>query len=235
MRAARRPTTPTDAWERIPAASVDRRHLARQRVITADRLDPAHVAFDVLRTRLLQALKARGWRRVAITSPTQGCGKTFVAANLAFSLARRPSSRTVLMDFDMRIPSLAAVLGVGEPGCVHAFLTGNQAAEDYLVRVRPNLAVGLNAGPVYDAAELMQEQATADALRRMQESLDPDVVLFDLPPTLACDDVIAFLPHVDCVLLVAGGGITRAEDVRRCERLFADQCAAARRGAESRR
>ena len=105
------------AWERLRTVTLDRRHLTRHRVIAADRVDPAHVAFDVLRTRLLQTLRARGWRRVAITSPTQGCGKTFVAANLAFSLSRRASCRTVLLDLDLRIPSLAAVLGVA-PGRV---------------------------------------------------------------------------------------------------------------------
>jgi Mrp family chromosome partitioning ATPase len=203
--------------------TLDRRHLARQRVIAADRVDPAHVAFDVLRTRLLQTLRARGWRRVAITSPTQGCGKTFVAANLALSLSRRASCRTVLMDLDLRIPSLAAVLGVCDVDYLHPFLAGKQPAEAHLVRPRPNLALGLNAGPVFDAAELLQEPATAQALMEMQAALEPDVVLYDLPPTLACDDVIAFLPQVDGVLLVAGGGITQAEDVRKCERLFADQ------------
>lgn len=60
-------------------------------------------------------------------------------------------------------------------------------------------------------------------LNSLQETLNPDVMLYDLPPTLACDDVLAFLPRVDGVLLVAGGGITSAEDVRRCERLFEGQ------------
>jgi protein-tyrosine kinase len=217
------PTATDAAWERLRTVALDRGHLALQRVITAERLDPAHVAFDVLRTRLLQTLKARGWRRVAITSPTQGCGKTFVAANLAFSLSRRASCRTVLMDMDLRIPSLATVLGIRDADYMHTFLTGKQPLEAHLVRARPNLALGPNAGPVFDAAELLQEPATAEALRTMLAKLDPDVVLYDLPPTLACDDVIAFLPHVDGVLLVAGGGITAAEDVRKCERLFADQ------------
>jgi Mrp family chromosome partitioning ATPase len=167
------------AWERLRTVTLDRRHLARQRVIAADRVDPAHVAFDVLRTRLLQTLRARGWRRVAITSPTQGCGKTFVAANLALSLSRRASCRTVLIDLDLRIPSLAAVLGVGDVDYLHPFLAGKQPAEAHLVRARPNLALGLNAGPVFDAAELLQEPATAQALMEMQAALEPDVVLYE--------------------------------------------------------
>lgn len=212
-----------EVWDRLRRVDLDPRHLARRRVVSASRTDPAHVAFDVLRTRLLQAIRARGWSRIAITSPTQGCGKTFVAANLALSLSRQASCRTVLMDLDLRIPALAGVLGIRDSGYIHHFLTGERSMESHLLRIRPNLAAGLNAEPVSDAAELIQEPATRAALDAMRAALRPDVVLYDLPPALSCDDVIAFLPQVDGVLLVAGGGLTKADDVRKCERLFAGQ------------
>lgn len=218
--------TPSTAeiWEALRSVTLDPRHLARQRVVSASQqVDAAHAAFDVLRTRLLQALKAHSWNRVAITSPTRGCGKSFVAANLAISLSRQASCRTVLMDMDLRIPSLAGVLGVSEPGRMQDFLTGRHPTDAHLLRVGTNLAVGLNAQAVPDAAELLQEPATSEALATMQAVLRPDVMLFDLPPALSCDDVIAFLPQVDGVLLVAGGGITQAEEIRKFERMLADQ------------
>jgi Mrp family chromosome partitioning ATPase len=214
---------PDAAWQALAPVSLDARHLDRERVISAGRTEPAHMAFDVLRTRLLLALGARGWRRVAITSPTQGCGKTFVAANLALSLARRRSCRTVLMDMDLRLSRVAGVLGIRQPGSMHAFLTGQRTPAEHLLRVGDNLAVGLNDAPVADAAELMQEPRAHAALDAMQVALEPDVVLFDLPPILCCDDAIAFFPQVDGVLLVAGGGITRTEEIRHCERLLGDR------------
>jgi Mrp family chromosome partitioning ATPase len=127
------------------------------------------------------------------------------------------------MDMDLRIPSLATVLGVREPDSMLDFLTGRRPMERHLLRIAPNLAVGLNAAPVADASELLQAPETADTLAAMQDALRPDVVIYDLPPALLCDDLIAFLPQVDGVLLVAGGGVTQAEDVRKCERLLADQ------------
>ena len=87
-------TGPDEDWEALSRFALDPRHLARNRVISAGRTDPAHVAFNVLRTRILRALKARGWSRIGITSPSQGCGKTFVASNLALSLSRQASCRT---------------------------------------------------------------------------------------------------------------------------------------------
>jgi Mrp family chromosome partitioning ATPase len=212
-----------DPWATIPCASLDHRHLAQHRVVTFGRHDPAHVTFDLLRTRLLHALRARNWSRVAITSPSKACGKTFVAANLALSLARRPSCRVVLLDLDLRIPSLSRVLGVrGTAGMVD-FLTGQCSLDALLQRVAPNLVVGAGSQPFPDSAELLQEPSTGAALDGLRKLLAPDVILYDLPPALACDDVIAFLPQVDCVLLVAAGGITSAKEIRECERLLSGQ------------
>jgi protein-tyrosine kinase len=87
-------------------------HLEQNRIISASRHNPAHVAFDVLRTRLIQGLAEQGWRRVVITSPTKDCGKTFISTNLAISLSRQERLRTVLMDLDLRNPSVAPLLGV---------------------------------------------------------------------------------------------------------------------------
>jgi Mrp family chromosome partitioning ATPase len=48
----------------------------------------------------------------------------------------------------------------------------------------------------------------------MEARLSPHVVLFDLPPVLAQDDVLALKPHLDCILMVAGGGVTTQRDLR---------------------
>ena len=80
------------------------------------------MAFDALRTKILQQMRANGWRRVAITSPGAACGKSTVALNLAFSLARQPDMRAILLDLDLRRPSLARMVGpdpkIAFPGCV---------------------------------------------------------------------------------------------------------------------
>lgn len=212
-----------DAWARIPTVALDPRHLARNRIVAFGRHDPAHVAFDLLRTRLLQVLRAQGWSRVGVTSPTRACGKTFVATNLALSLARRPSCRTVLLDLDLRIPSIARVLGLSGPGRMTDLLAGRVPLEAALRRIGENAAVGPGGAPFDASAELIQEPSTAAALDRLRAELAPDVVLCDLPPALACDDVIALLPQLDGVLLVTAGGTTTADEVRACERLIAGQ------------
>ncbi|SMY06882.1 CpsD/CapB family tyrosine-protein kinase [Flavimaricola marinus] len=212
-------------WAGLPMLDVSPALLERNLVITAKRTDPAHGAFDVLRTRLVQALAEKGWRRVAITSPTAGCGKSFTAINLAVTLSRYDQCRTILMDMDLRKPGLARYLGVRNAGSTGDYLRGLTDAPDYFTRLQgerlnigTNLALGLN-GQVEDfAAELFQQPSTGEVLAEMEDMFAPEVVLFDLPPALAQDDVIAFRPHFDCLLMVVGGGITTAEEVREAQR-----------------
>jgi Mrp family chromosome partitioning ATPase len=47
------------------------------------------------------------------------------------------------------------------------------------------------------------------------------MMIFDLPPMMACDDMMAFAPHVDCVLLLAAAEGTKMDDLDRCERELA--------------
>ncbi len=210
-----------DLWGNLKSLPIDEAALERNLVIAATRRDPAHAAFDVLRTRLVQALRDNGWRRVAITSPTAGCGKTFTAANLAVALSRYEACRTVLLDLDLRAPSLAQVFGTPAPGPIGSWLRGHASSETQLRRVGQNLlriggglAIGLNGGAESYPAELLQDPTTARVLDRMEAELEPDVVLYDLPPVLSHDDVIAFRDRFDCVLMVVGGGRTRADQVR---------------------
>lgn len=214
-----------DLWFDIPVAKFDLNHLNRNRIITADRLDPAHTTFDVLRTRLMHALNEKGWKRVAITSPGKDCGKTFTTANLAISLSRQENTRTLVMDFDMRRPSLHQVMGVDGPGSLGDVLRGALEPEDHFLRMGANsfdagrnIAFALNTVAEPYASELLQDPRTERALRHIEDVLHPDVMLFDLPPALFYDDVIAFQPMFDGVLLVVGGGLTTEREIKEVER-----------------
>jgi Mrp family chromosome partitioning ATPase len=215
---------PERVWESLNAVALNEAALAGKGLFTNPQQSKSTAYFDILRTRLLHAMQERGWKRIAITSPTHGCGKTYIAANLALSLARRPSSKTVLLDMELRQPGLAKLLGLTEVGSIRDFLGGDQPLESHFKRVGHTLALGLNDTAMPDAAETLHEPSTAASLSAMVAQLDPEMVIIDAPPTLVGDDVLALLPQVDAVLLVVDGTKTTAEEVRACERLFADHC-----------
>ncbi|WP_203531124.1 CpsD/CapB family tyrosine-protein kinase [Pseudoroseicyclus tamaricis] len=222
----RSPEPDTDAlWEALPQFAVNERALERNLVITAGRRDPAHAAFDILRARIVKAMQERGWRRLGITSPGPGVGKSFTSINLAVTLSRYDNARTMLIEADLRRPGLGRYLGLQAEGSTAAFLRGEAPAEDFFHRPGPNrlhigrnLAVGLNGKVEPFASELFQQPRTGAVLDDLSARYRPDLMLFDLPPALAQDDVIALAPHFDCVLLVIGGDRTDAGEVRETQR-----------------
>lgn len=175
--------------------------------------------FDILRTRLSKMMQTQNWRRVAITSPTPRAGKTTLAANLAVSLMRQSENRVILMDLDMRRPGLGAMFGLpaGDFAGTADVLTGEAAFADVAYRMESNLAVVVNSKPSTGSAELLQSNRTADTLARIEAEYDPSLMIFDLPPMLSCDDAAAFMPTVDCVLLVVEAEVATVSQVDTCE------------------
>lgn len=212
--------SPTRVWESLNPISLNGDHLAGNGLFTNPDQSLAGTAFDILRTRIAQAMTERGWRRIGITSPTHGCGKSFTAANLAMALGRRPGSRTVLLDLDLRRPNLHALFGVTPLGAFRDFLDGSQPLESLFVRVGRTLAIGFNGEAVPDAGDVLHSNETSLALEALETQLDPEITVMDLPPALVSDDVLAMKGKVDAVLLVADGKHSTAKDIRACEALF---------------
>lgn len=214
--------TPSRVWKSLTEATLSNQMLIENGLFPVSSSEPAVTAFDLLRTRLMQGLAQKGWRRIAITSPTHGCGKSFVAANLALSLSRRPEGRSVLVDLDLRSPQLARIMGLKQPLHLREFLIGEQPLEAAFRRHGRQLALALNTVAVADTPALLQDPAVHKSLETIVEHLDPEIVIYDMPPALACDDLLAISGQVDAVLLVVDGTKTSPEEVRRCEELLTD-------------
>lgn len=219
-----------DLWNDMAHIPVDEALLDSNLVITATRTDPAHAHFEVLRARIVKALADNNWKRVAVTSPTDGCGKTFTAVNLAIALSRYESCRTVLMDMNLRrAGDVARMLGARQAGSMAGFLRGQRALESSimrmgqnLLRIGPNLAIGLNDREDSYAAEILAHPDSARVLDRMMEDLGPDFVIHDLPSVLSHDDVLTFRRQYDAVLLVSNGALTSADDLSETMRRLGD-------------
>ena len=211
------------AWAELAAFEPEPRLLARNHIVTLEDVDPAHSHFDILRTKVLRAMQKNGWTSLGITSPTSGCGKTTMALNLAFSLAHQPDVRTVLVELDLRRPSMARLVGLKAPQSMASVLQGTRTVPESFARYGDNLALGTNAQAVRDSAELLMNARTAEGVAAIKRAFLPDVIIYDLPPMLMSDDVMAFLPQLDCVLLVAGAERSRLDEVDKCEKDLADQ------------
>jgi protein-tyrosine kinase len=213
---------PGPAWAELPAFTPDPEQMERRRVVVLGGPVPARSVFEILRTKVARAMRQNGWTSLGITSPTDACGKTMVSLNLAFSLANQPDLRLVLVDLDLRHPSVGRDLGVTRPQSMASVLQGTRPAAENFVRYGDNLAIGTNAQAIRNSAELLMSPSTAQGVAAIRAAFNPDIVVYDLPPMLLSDDAMAFLPHLDCVLLVAGAGRSRIDEVDKCEQDLAE-------------
>lgn len=211
-----------EAWSALPKLTADMRRLEKNRIVALSGGQEA-IGIDMLRTKVLQQMRTNNWRRLAITSPTSGCGKSTIALNLAFSLSRQRELRSVLCELDLRRPSLARLLEIDAQHSMARVLEGNASFGDNAVRYNDNLAISTNAGVHRNPAELLQSAAMDRALSQIEETYQPDVMIFDMPPMLVSDDAMAFFPKVDAVILVAAAESTKIKEIDSCERDIASQ------------
>ncbi|WP_433990124.1 hypothetical protein SuNHUV7_14250 (plasmid) [Pseudoseohaeicola sp. NH-UV-7] len=209
-----------EAWAALKRFDPKQVHLERNRIV-AYQTGPEAVPYDVLRTRLLHQMRANNWRRVAVTSPTAGAGKTMTCVNLAFSLARAPDQRTMLIELDLRRPSMAALLGIEGNQQFSKALSGQDAPEDHILRYGRNLAFAVNQTTARNPSELLQGVTTGKVIDELEERYLPEIMMFDTPPLFASDDTMAFLDQVDCALLIGEAEKTTIEEIDKCEQELA--------------
>jgi len=167
----------------------------------------------------------KSWQFLAVTSPTAGCGKTVTACNLAISIARLPERSVLLVDLDLRKPSVAKYLGLGDVGATGILdvLEGRERASTAVVKARvgPNSILVLPGSSVtVGSSEWMASQTMGTVLQTIRREFRSHIVIFDLPPLLLGDDVLSILPRMDSTLLVAGIGTTSVADIRECQKFL---------------
>jgi protein-tyrosine kinase len=197
---------------------LDRPHLESQQIVAYDGNDLRSRSFDMLRTEVLQSMDLKGWKTLAITSPTPSCGKTFTAVNLALSMARQSERQVFLADLDLRKPRVAASLGLKCNEGVLDVIDGRIELNDAVVQVRvgaSKLQV-LPTLPAPNCSDLVGSRAMKSLLEDLKRYGQYGIVILDLPPLLTGHDVISILPLVDCVLLVAAIGTTKVSEIRDC-------------------
>lgn len=211
-----------NAWAALQKLELSDKRIASQRLYAVS--GGQHSApFDVLRTKVLQTMRKNNWRRIAITSASAGCGKSTVSMNLAFGLGRQPQRRTLLCEVDLRRPSIARALGVKDYHSFASVLEGNVPFADDALCYNGNLALGINTAAYSRPAELLHGDHVASVLQELEDTYQPDYVIFDMPPMLVNDDAMAFMGNVDCALLIAAAEATTIKEIDVCERELAAQ------------
>lgn len=224
---APRPQTPAFAsasapW--TPTATAPALDLPEAGVLTPT-LDPQLIAalapraaaaerYRLLRTQIKRAENGRNVRAIVVTSPSRGDGKSLTAANLSLTMAQEFHQRVLLLDADLRRPSIARLFGIPEEPGLSDVLLGLYPLDAALVHLPDQHLTVLPAGsPASQPAELLGSAGMRRALDTLRTRFDR--ILIDMPPVAPLADVHVISPMTDGLLMIVRAGITPKPAIER--------------------
>jgi capsular exopolysaccharide synthesis family protein len=178
--------------------------------------------FRTLRSRLYQIAGTRMLKRLLITSSVAAEGKTFVASNLAQSIAQQSERRVLLIDADLRAPRLHSALGAPRRPGLTDYLTGKISEYAAIQRgALENLFLIAAGNEASGPGELLLH----DRMKQLLDGLTPifDWIIIDSPPAMPVHDASILADMTDGVLLVVRAGSTEVEVVEKTAAEFREK------------
>lgn len=195
-----------------------------ERILPPGASGPNGGPYRMLRTQVLRRLDQLGANTLGIVSARRGDGKTLTAINLAIAIAADPARTALLVDFDLRAPSVHRRFH-HEPACgVELCLQRQQSVREAMFKVAgyERLTILPAQSPLDLSSELLASPRAGELVAELRTRYANRIVIFDLPPVLQTDDALAFAGHLQAALMVIGEGRTRRDDVARTLQLLGD-------------
>jgi protein-tyrosine kinase len=211
-------------YECTEVVSVDPAFLRKKKVISLCHENGVADQIKILRTQVLKGMKGFGGNSLLVTSANQGEGKTLTAINLALSICQELDRTVLLVDADLRAPSIHRYFG----------FDGHAGLSDHL-KVRANIAdLLLNPGiprltilpagkPLRNSSELLGAPRMESLVKEMKDRYPERFIIFDSSSLLTSADPLVFSKFVDGVLLVVEAEKTSKSDLERALQLLKDK------------
>ena len=157
-------------------------------------------AYKALRTKVSFSLPGTGCKVIGLTSANRSEGKSSTAVNLALSFAQI-EKKVLLIDCDMRLPTVAGKLGLSNVPGLSDFLVGESDVGKILRRAENGYFDVLPAGNIPpDATGLLESDLMGELLTKLRERYQ--YIIIDLPPILSVTDAAILSRYIDGFLLV---------------------------------
>jgi protein-tyrosine kinase len=179
-----------------------------------DRLEPSMVTllnpqsfeseqFKLLRSRLFFPQQGSPPRCIMVTSTTLGEGKSFVASNLAVTIAQSINEHVLLMDCDLRRPTINEKFGFGTVRGLSDYLTNGSALPGLLLKTSiPKLTILPAGKPPANPSELLSSEKMSTLLFEVKTRYSDRYIVVDAPPPRLTAEANAIARQVDGILVV---------------------------------
>ena len=216
------PLVKTIQYTKTRTVEVDPMLLEDKRVLaTPNAYARAAEEYKLLKAQVLKKARENGWQTIMLTSVGKGEGKTLTAINLALAISQEVNETSLLVEADLREPSMQRFFGLrGEPGLSN-YLLECVPLPDLLITIGVDHFVFLPGGhSIPNSAEILGSPKMQGLVAEMRQCYQDRYVVFDLPPLLECSDPLIFSGYVDAVLLVIEAYKTTTDHLKKAMELL---------------
>lgn len=168
-------------------------------------------AYKSLRTNVAFSIAGGDSKCIGVTSPNRGDGKSSVAVNLAISFAQI-GKKVVLVDCDMRLPTVAHKPGTKRSPGLSDYLVGEKSINECIFSVSKLGFAVVPAGNIPpDPTTLLESKEMRELLGVLRNYYD--YIIVDLPPVLPVPDAMILSKHIDGYLIVVKSGTAEYRNV----------------------
>ncbi len=173
--------------------------------------------FRILRSRILYPLEdTTAIKTIMLTSAVPSEGKSFITANLGISLAQGMDQHALIVDCDLRRPTLASLFGMAENAGLVDYLRDNVQLSELIDQTGVEKLTVLASGtPPPNPAELLSSSRMRALVEELSCRYDDRIILFDTPPVLVAAETSVLAGLVDCVILVVRQGVSSKAEIQK--------------------
>ena len=205
---------PTYTQTRI--VEVDRSHLRQYKIVTLFDHNQTTDRITVLRSQVMEKMKDMGGNSLLITSANPGEGKSLIAANLAISVAQEVGRTTLLVDADLRDPSIQEIFGLDVKVGLTDYLLGEADLGELFINPGIDKLTILPAGKVFpDSADLLAGPSMDSLIRELKSRYKDRFIIFDTTSLLTRADPIVFSRLIDGIILIVEAERTTTKQLKR--------------------
>ncbi len=170
--------------------------------------------FKILRTNLLFPISGNPPKIIMVTSLLPDEGKSFVASNLAVSIAQDINKHVLLVDCDLRKPTISNNFGIKQEPGLSDYLTGDTSLHKLLVKTDIEKLTILPSGKaIENPSELLSSDKMKKLIKEIRDRYEDRYVVIDSPPPQITSEAMVLARFVDGVLLIVAYGSKKVKDL----------------------